>query len=115
MRVVVLDGEQAMLKKAGTLPRVSVDVTTMPAGTAIAFRWSSFDEWGNAAPALTGRCSTGYFVQVTAFRAHQHVLGVSGVVGQQVSWEQAKLTPTLGAVEHLDPQEVFHRDLAVPV
>jgi len=56
-----------------------------------------------------------HLIQFAAVCTHQHVLGVSRVVGEQIARKQIDLMTARRTGQRLDPQKVFYEHIAVAV
>ena len=115
VRVVVLDGEQAVSEWTVGVSRIGIVMSAVRAlATPPACRSGPLKRAraGHAAP---GPFAVLDLVEVAARGADQDILRVAPVLGEQVARKQIDGVPTGFAVEHLDPQKGLHGDVRVAV
>ena len=114
-RVVVFDGEEAVLKGAAGFSGIDVGVSAAGAIATAPARGPGLAKQGSTRTAVAREAAVLYLVEVTASRAYQNVFGVSRVLGEKVARKQVERRSAGRAIEHLDPEEGFHGYIGVAV
>ena len=115
VRVVVLDGEQAVSEWTIGVSGIGVVMVAMPACATPPARGSGPLKRGPTGHAGPGPLAIVDLVEVAACRADQDILRVAPVLGQQIAREQIDGRPAGFAVEHLDPEKGLHGHVRIAV
>ena len=115
LRVVVLDGEKAVLKRAPSLSGIGIGVSTVGAVATSPACGSGLGKRSSACGAISRVRAISDLVEVPASRTDKDVLRVAPVLGKKAPREKVQRFSTGFAIQHLDPQKGFHRHIGVAV
>ena len=115
LRVVVLDGEKAVLKGVSGFSGVDVGVAAVGAGTTSPACGSGLGQAGSTCRAISRACAVVDLVEIAASRTDQDILRMTPILGEKVAREEIEGHPAGFAVEQLDPQKGLHGYVGVAV